>query len=142
MARSAGSMANRSGRTQLLYDGVFESGKRDPTGTSSGYARKRAHDADQRAHDYRGQFCVGLCASDVLFIALSAIRMVVLRRALSRKLSSGADVSAIDHDRARVSRDFVGEFRNGLQARGSIRNISRDRLGPVFGSLLSHPTDQ
>src|SRR5205807_7524507 len=102
---------------------------------------KRLDDADQHSHCDCRQLSLGLCAGDILFVSLLAVRLVILRRALSWKFFAGAGVSLADDDRAVMPRNSIREFRNGFQAGRSLRSFSRRRLGAFFGSLLPDAID-
>ena len=109
-------MADRVGRTELFHDWILEPRKRYPSGAGAGHTRKRFDDPDQCSDSYRRKFNMGLCAGNFFFVTLSFVRLVVLRRPLSRQLSAGADVPGADHNRTFMPGNSVREFRDGFQA--------------------------
>ena len=137
VARSISGVDYRTRRAQLFYDGLFESRQRYSLGTDAGHTRKRAAVAHQRADGCRRQLRVGLRAGDIQFISLSLLRLALLRRALSGKLSARARLPSADHARARLHRHPLGELCDGLQARRSVRYPARHRLRAFLRRLLS-----
>src|SRR6185369_12025827 len=105
-------------------------------GTDAGHARERTTDADQSSDNHRRQLGVGFSRDYFLLVSVSLLRSSVLRCAVSWQLLPRTRISLTNNGRARVFRNTLGEFRDGLQARRSIRHLSGCGLSLVFWSVL------